>query len=136
MRTRRDFEKVVPIFEQKLQSHIGYWTKMESGQFALDFYRFGGTVRRFILQYVFRFQRELIRDSLDENGVLHILCEDVVSGRHSPKDSDEKFQEDSSLKDVILDEIHSVASTTVTVIDSQEQDKLLVTFDQQFFENN
>ena len=126
---------MVPIFEERLKSHIGYWSKMESGQYALDFYRFSEIVTRFILQYVFRYQKELIKDSLDENGVLHILCEDVVSGRYSRKDSDENFQEDSTLKDVIRDEILTCDPSAVTEVDSQDADRLLVTFSQQFSNN-
>merc|ERR1711879_297032 len=96
---QRDFEAVVPIFEERLKMHIGYWGKMESGQIALDFYRFSEIVTRFILEYVFRYQRALLQEALDENVTLRVLCEDVISERYAAKDSDDNSTEYRTLRD-------------------------------------
>ena len=108
-----NFNLIVPIFEQYLQPHIGYWRKIKDGNgdgyvHVLDFYHFSEIITKFILKYVYEYQKGLLVQAVDDDGYLRILCDDGLSNKYKEMDDKNglKFQENSgSLKHVIQKEI-------------------------------
>eukprot|EP01083_Nonionella_stella_P280145 952900_1 len=135
-----DFDAVVPMFEERFQQHIGYWRRVcdentKREKLVLDFYHFGEIITRFILKYIFKYQKEQVLDALDENGTLQMFCDDGLGNKYKINDSEMKFQESSTLKQIIKDEILSWNTSIDVDNDVHNTDVLLLTLDSKTYQS-
>eukprot|EP01084_Bolivina_argentea_P156165 272144_1 len=134
---KNDFDLIVPVFEQKLQQYIGYWRriydqKTKSEKYVLEFYGFTEIITRFILKYIFKYQKQQLLDAMDENGSIEIFCDDALPNKYKSTDSDLKFQENSELKYVIKDEIISWNKAMNVDTDFNDTHKLILTLNAKY----
>eukprot|EP01083_Nonionella_stella_P150149 477833_1 len=104
-----DMKKVIGFFEEELlkNGHFGMWTRHHAKEmefWVLDLHLMTFDVTKFILKYVFKYEKENILNSQDDEGNIHILC---GQGKHRKVRTETGKNHENNITRCVQDELLS-----------------------------